>query len=54
MHPTLPIFRFPARTLPALLVHSAHRIPDAVFIRFLDPTAPGAEQTAEQLGVGHG
>ncbi|WP_242392870.1 AMP-dependent synthetase/ligase [Anaeromyxobacter oryzisoli] len=41
MHPTLPIFRFPARTLPGLLVHTARRIPGTVFIRFIDPADPG-------------
>ena len=37
MIPRLPMKRFPARTLPALLIASARRAPDRVFIRFVDP-----------------
>ena len=39
---TLDIVRFPARTLPRLLVASACRAPDEVFLRFVDPAAPEA------------
>lgn len=39
---TLDIHRFPARTLPRLLVASARRLPDKVFLRFIDPDAPDA------------
>jgi long-chain acyl-CoA synthetase len=35
----LPIERFPARTLPALLLATARRGPERTFIRFLDPGA---------------
>ena len=31
--------RFPARTMPALLAHTARRVPDRVFLEFLDPAA---------------
>src|SRR5690242_1528336 len=37
---TLPIERFSARTLPRALVATARRLPDATFIRFVDPAAP--------------
>lgn len=57
MTQTLPIARFPARTLPALLEHTAGRRPEVVFIRFLspdDPAAPPRELTfaAFRRGVG--
>jgi long-chain acyl-CoA synthetase len=42
MAPRLPISRFPARTLPALLALTARRVPERVFLRFIDPGAPGA------------
>ncbi len=38
----LPIHRFPARTLPGLLAHTARRIPERTFLRFFDPAAPDA------------
>jgi len=38
----LPVHRFEGRTLPALLVASAGRVPDRVFLRFVDPIAPSA------------
>lgn len=38
----LPVHRFKARTLPGLLVDSAARVPDRVFLRFIDPIAPAA------------
>jgi len=38
---TLPIARFPARTLPALLALTARRVPDRVFLRFLPQGAAG-------------
>ncbi len=41
---TLPAFRFPARTLPALLVHTARRLPSKTFLRFLPP--PGTRACA--------
>ncbi|HET9450118.1 MAG TPA: AMP-binding protein [Aggregicoccus sp.] len=55
----LPTFRFPARTLPALLVHTAKRLPDKPFLRFLEP---GRGQAAPRVlsfaafarGVGRG
>jgi len=34
---TLPVERFSARTLPAGLAHTARRVPDRTFLRFLDP-----------------
>jgi long-chain acyl-CoA synthetase len=40
MPPTLPILRFPKRTLPALLRHTASRLPRKTFLHFLDPSAP--------------
>jgi long-chain acyl-CoA synthetase len=39
---TLPIERFPERTLPRLAVAAARRAPDRAFIRFLSPDAPDA------------
>jgi len=42
MAPTLPIFRFPGRTVPALLANTARRVPDRVFLWFVDPAAPAA------------
>src|SRR5512133_2378140 len=39
---TLDIHRFPARTLPRLLVASARRLPGKVFLRFVDPASPDA------------
>jgi long-chain acyl-CoA synthetase len=36
----LPLARFPARTLPALLVATARRLPEKVFLHFIDPAAP--------------
>jgi long-chain acyl-CoA synthetase len=38
----LPVHRFKGRTLPALLVDSAARVPDRAFLRFIDPLAPAA------------
>ncbi|WP_242361240.1 AMP-binding protein [Anaeromyxobacter sp. SG17] len=38
----LSIERFPERTLPRLMVAAARRVPGKVFIRYLDPTTPGA------------
>jgi long-chain acyl-CoA synthetase len=35
---TLPIARLEARTVPAALASSARRVPDRVFLRFLDPS----------------
>jgi long-chain acyl-CoA synthetase len=43
---TLQIDRFPARTLPRLLVASARRLPEKVFLRFIDPAAPDAPPRA--------
>ncbi len=40
MIPRLPMRRFSARTLPALLLASARRSPDRTFIRFVEPSAP--------------
>lgn len=37
----LPLHRFPAATLPALLAHTARRVPERTFLRFFDPQAPG-------------
>lgn len=42
MHPRLPVHRFEGRTLPALLVATAARVPDRVFLRFIDPASPAA------------
>jgi long-chain acyl-CoA synthetase len=42
MHPTIPLHRFPARTLPALLVRTARRLPEKVFLRFIEPSAAAA------------
>lgn len=42
MIPTLPIERFDAPTIPALLTVTARGRPDAPFIRFIEPTAPDA------------
>jgi len=42
MSPRLPVHRFADRTLPAQLVGNAERVPDRVFLRFLDPAAPGS------------
>lgn len=42
MLPRLPVHRFQARTLPALLAASAARVPDRTFLRFIDPAAPAA------------
>jgi len=39
---TLPIQRFSGRTAPALLTDTARRLPEKVFLRFVDPAAPGA------------
>ncbi len=36
----LPMQRFEARTLPALLVASARRAPDRTFLRFVEPASP--------------
>jgi len=38
----LPVHRFADRTLPALLARNAERVPERVFLRFLDPAAPAA------------
>ncbi|WP_373048705.1 AMP-dependent synthetase/ligase [Vulgatibacter sp.] len=37
--PRLPVFQFPASTMPALLLRSAVRAPDKTFLRFFDPAA---------------
>lgn len=42
----LPIHRYPGRTLPAMLEHTAARVPDKAFIRFFDPATPGAAPRA--------
>jgi long-chain acyl-CoA synthetase len=42
MTPKLPMIRYPARTLPAMAEHSARRVPNRVFIRFLEPARPDA------------
>jgi long-chain acyl-CoA synthetase len=42
MAPRLAVHRFEQRTLPALLCATAARVPDRVFLRFIDPTAPAA------------
>ncbi len=39
---TLALVRFAARTVPALLVATARRVPNRVFLRFLDPAKRGA------------
>lgn len=39
---TLPVSRFPQRTLPALLLESARRDPARPFLHWLSPTDPGA------------
>ena len=44
----LSVQRFPARTMPALLVHTARRVPGRVFLDFLDPAA-GAGAPPRQL-----
>src|SRR5512145_1319915 len=38
----LPMIRYPFRTLPALAEHSARRVPDRIFIRWIDPARPDA------------
>ncbi len=38
--PQLIPLRFQARTVPALLAHTARRVPERVFVRFLDPAVP--------------
>jgi len=38
----LPVQRTPDQTLPAQLARDAARVPDRVFLRFLDPAAPAA------------
>jgi len=38
----LAVHRFEGRTLPAQLVHTAARVPDRSFLRFVDPIAPSA------------
>ena len=43
---TLVIQRFTGRTLPALLCDTARRLPAKVFLRFVDPAAPGAPPRA--------
>jgi long-chain acyl-CoA synthetase len=40
MTPTLPIKRFEAPTIPALLTVTARRRPNAPFLRFIEPKAP--------------
>ncbi len=42
LQPKLPMIRYPFRTLPALAEHSARRVPDRVFIRWIDPGRPDA------------
>lgn len=39
---TLSVSRFEARTVPGLLLHTARRLPDEIFLRFVDPVAPDA------------
>ncbi|HZZ82933.1 MAG TPA: AMP-binding protein [Anaeromyxobacteraceae bacterium] len=41
MTPRLPVLRFTARTVPGLLSFTAARVPERLFLRFLDPAAPG-------------
>jgi long-chain acyl-CoA synthetase len=50
MIPTLPIRRFPQRTLPRLLVATATRRPDVTFLRFIDPARPEAPPRALSFG----
>jgi long-chain acyl-CoA synthetase len=40
--PRLPLHRFPAHSLPGLLVHTARRVPQRTFLRFFDPAVPTA------------
>jgi long-chain acyl-CoA synthetase len=40
--PRLPIRRFESRTIPAQLCFTAARVPDRIFLRFIDPIAPAA------------
>lgn len=37
--PRLPVYRFPAQTMPALLLRTAARTPGKIFLRFFDPAA---------------
>ena len=46
MTPKLPMIRYPFRTLPALAEHAARRVPDRVFIRWIDPERPDAPPRA--------
>jgi long-chain acyl-CoA synthetase len=50
MERRLPVFRFERRTLPGLLAAIAGRCPERVFIRWLDPAAPGATPTELTFG----
>lgn len=45
--PRLPMARFGARTLPAILAATAARRPHAVFLRFLDPALPAGAPPRE-------
>jgi len=40
--PRLRVRRFEARTVPGQLVFTAARVPDRIFLRFIDPVAPSA------------
>jgi long-chain acyl-CoA synthetase len=51
MPPTLAIQRFSGRTAPALLADTARRLPEKVFLRFVDPAAPGAPPRAVTFGA---
>jgi long-chain acyl-CoA synthetase len=42
MIPSLPIERFAAPTIPALLTSTTRRRPDATFLRYVEPAAPDA------------
>jgi long-chain acyl-CoA synthetase len=46
MTPKLPIERFAAPTIPALLTATSRRRPDATFIRYLEPDVPDAPPRA--------
>lgn len=48
--PRLPVLRFPAHSLPGLLVHTARRVPQRTFLRFFDPQAPVAPPREVSFG----
>ncbi len=56
MMPRLPVHRFPARTMPGLLVHTARRVPNKVFLRFIPAghSGPPREVTFEAFASGVG